>query len=866
MSDDTLRHADDWTGPRPEGPGSVIGLYTLRQRIGEGGFGDVWQAEQFEPVHRKVALKILKQGMDTREVIARFELERQALAVMEHPHIARVFDAGATTAGRPYFVMEYVEGEPITSYCDHRAMALDDRLQLFVQVCAAVQHAHTKGVVHRDLKPGNVLVGEHEGKPYAKVIDFGIAKAVSGELSEHTHATRMGQVMGTPRYMSPEQASGSADIDTRTDVYSLGVILYELLTGSTPVERSRIESASIAETQRLICEVEPPSPSARLRKSSTTGTVTAGFHNQQALTLARQVRGELDWIAMKALDKDRSRRYETANALAADVQRHLDGLPVLAAPPSRAYRAGKFIRRHTVGVAAAALVTISLLAGIVAFAWQAKIARQQERLAQQRAEQIEQIADFQSAMLGKIDPVLLGKTLTDDVHARLAQALTTARLPDAERKAQIAAFTAQWEQLNATDVATALIDQTVLTPAITQIDQKFARQPLVDAALRQALADSYATLGLLDKAMALQKKALATRRHLLGSAATDTLASMQTMGILLNQQGNSDAAEPLFRELLATRRKRLGDTAPDTLAAMESLGETLDYEGKFAQAESMLRQAYEQRRRLLGADDKDTLTSMQALGGVYLDQGKSELGRAMLADALARGRRVWGEDDPQTMNAINDLGVAWMSAGQPARAEPLFREAWQKHRTLQGENHPDTVQSQANLGGILMTEGKASEAEPLLRDAIARSRRVLGADNATTLLALASLGKVLLDQGKAEEVTGLLAPALADAKKNLAEASPPQFGFFMLVLGMAQASQHDYAAAEASLLGADASFARATGPRYGTYPKMCVRALAQLYPAWDKADPGHGHAAKGKHWQQLLATLEATSATPSAKK
>src|SRR4249919_1988156 len=374
MSDDTMRAEDTWEGPRSEGPGGQVGPFKILKKLGEGGFGAVFEAEQEEPIRRRVALKVIKLGMDTHEVIARFEAERQALAMMDHPHIATVLDAGATASGRPYFVMELVDGEPISTFCDRHGLPIVERLKLFEQVCAAVQHAHSKGIIHRDLKPNNVLVSLHDGKPFAKVIDFGIAKATSGRLTDRTLQTELNQVMGTPLYMSPEQAAGSADIDTRSDIYSLGVMLYELLTGSTPVDSRSLRSALFAEIQRLICEVEPPLPSARLAQTTGANPAVASSRASGARQLSRMVQGELDWIVMKALEKERSRRYETANGLAMDLRRYLAAEPVLAAPPSASYRLRKFVRRNKGTVAAGSLIAASLIAGIVAFAWQADIA------------------------------------------------------------------------------------------------------------------------------------------------------------------------------------------------------------------------------------------------------------------------------------------------------------------------------------------------------------------------------------------------------------------------------------------------------------------------------------------------------------
>ncbi|MDC0311502.1 serine/threonine protein kinase, partial [bacterium] len=343
-------------------PGEEIGRFKLLQQIGEGGFGVVFMAEQHKPIRRKVALKVIKPGMDTKGVVARFEAERQALAMMDHPNIAKVLDGGTTDSGRPYFVMELVRGVPITDYCDNKQLSADQRLELFITVCKAIQHAHQKGIIHRDLKPSNILVALHDGKPVVKVIDFGVAKAVNQQLTDKTLYTAFGQMVGTPQYMSPEQAEISGlDIDTRSDVYSLGVILYELLTGSTPLETDRLRKAGYAEIQRLVKESEPQRPSTRLSTSGAKLTAIAKHRSVAPDRLSALIKGDLDWVVMKALEKDRNRRYSTPVELADDVNRYLTQEPVEAYPPSRVYKMKKFVRRNRGLVLAASAFAVIMI-------------------------------------------------------------------------------------------------------------------------------------------------------------------------------------------------------------------------------------------------------------------------------------------------------------------------------------------------------------------------------------------------------------------------------------------------------------------------------------------------------------------------
>ena len=750
----TVYSARGSAGPS-EGPGTIVGPYRIIQLIGEGGFGSVFMAEQEKPVRRRVALKVIKLGMDTRQVVARFEQERQALAMMDHANIAKVLEAGATESGRPYFVMEFVEGDPITRYCDTNSLSIADRLRLFAQVCNAVQHAHQKGIIHRDIKPSNVLVSTQDGKPLVKVIDFGIAKATGARLTEMTLFTEHKTFIGTPEYMSPEQAEGSQDIDTRTDVYSLGVLLYELLTGATPFDGRELRSAAYGEMQRIIREVDPPRPSTRVSLARDTIAKVAASRRLEPSSLGSAVRGELDWIVMKALEKDRRRRYDTANGLAMDIQRYLDGEAVVAAPPSNAYRARKFVRRHKGIALSGAAVAAALLVGLVGFAWQARVARVErdravaaEAEATRRAAQLKQVADFQARLLGQIDPTEAGQELSRDVLARYTAALAAAGVPERERPGQIEAFGRQWGRVNATDTARELIDRTILRPAIEAIDEEFKDQPAVDAQLRQTLAFVYRDLGLLDAALPLQTAALATNRRVLGAADPETLSSINNTGMLLLAQGKLDEAEPYLREALDERRRVLGVEHPDTLTSLSNLGLLLDDQGRADEAEPLYREALEAHRRTLGEEHPDTLICLSNLGMLLMSQGKLAEAEPYLRESLDKHRRVRGDEHEDTLIAINNMALLLKAQDRLAEAEPYFRESLEKRRRVLGEEHPGTLNAINNMGLLLQAQGHLAEAEAYFRESLEKHRRVRGGAHPNTLSAANNLAMLLRSQGQ----------------------------------------------------------------------------------------------------------------------
>ncbi len=597
------------------------------EQIGEGGFGLVFVAEQQEPVKRKVALKVIKPGMDTRLVIARFEAERQALALMDHPNIAKVLDAGATESGRPYFVMELVRGIPITDYCDKNQLAPKERLELFVTVCQAIQHAHQKGIIHRDIKPSNVLVTSHDGKPVAKVIDFGVAKAIHQQLTDRSIYTNFAQMIGTPLYMSPEQAEMSGmDIDTRSDIYSLGVLLYELLTGTTPLDRKRLAKAAYDEIRRLICEEEPPKPSTRLSTSESIASVAAQRHTEP-VKLSKVMRGDLDWITMKCLEKDRTRRYETANGVARDIQRYLCDEPVEASPPSATYRLRKLFVRNKGKVVAASLILLVLLAGIAVSTWQAIRATRAEQLALTAAEE--------------------ERKAKQEAEAEKANALAAAA---AEKVAN--------EQAKK-NLAFARKGNELLGSVFAGLDPKKIAEsgrPLQDV-LRENL-----------------KKAV---KELDGSAIGDPLevATMQnTLGLSLLGLGEAKLAIEVFEKAWDTRKAELGPDHLDTLNSMGNLAEGYRDSGNLDKALPLHEETFKLLKAKLGPDHPGTLIKMRNLAILYDEVGQRDKALPLFEETLKLMKVKNGPDHPYTLASMNDLARYYWSLERLNDSVPLFEE------------------------------------------------------------------------------------------------------------------------------------------------------------------------------------------------
>jgi len=738
--------------------GCQVDRYRLMEQIGEGGMGVVFVAEQTEPLRRKVALKVIKPGMDSKAVIARFEAERQVLALMDHPNISRVLDAGTTRERLPYFVMELVRGLSITKYCDQAKVSVDDRLRLFIDVCGAVQHAHQKGIIHRDLKPSNIMVTLHDGKPVVKIIDFGVAKALHQQLTEHTIYTALNQVVGTPLYMSPEQLELSGlDIDTRSDIYSLGVLLYELISGTTPFDRERLLKSGFDEFRRIIREEDPPPPSYRITTLPKAELSTAA--NRRGLddrSFSKAIQSELDWITLKALEKDRNRRFESASLLRADIQRYLNNEPVLACPPSRRYRFLKWVSRHRVLVGATAVVVLSLLAGLIGTSLQTRRAWRAEALAETRFED-ERIArvkaDQERARANQ-------ERQRADVEADRSRRESSRAQEEAAVASAISQFL-QSDLLAQIDITNQLSTGLKADPDITlatlldraseKINGRFSELPAVEGSIRYTLAKCYRSLGKYDLAMKHIQRAVELGRTVIGVDHPGTLRAICVQGDLAQLQGDLETAEALLLEAQQGIVNNGDASGEDGRMLLGHLLVLRFEQGRHEDAKSIATELVALCQTGLGPEAPETLITMSNLAIQY-----SALGDLAEADALQRKvyevrLRTLGSMHPDTLGSLKNLAVLCDSQGDYQRSQALFEQAAEGYTSLLGKDHPDTLFVKANLGHVLTMQSKLNEAEELLLDTIGMLKYSIGEKHGITMTALQFLASVYESQGRFPE-------------------------------------------------------------------------------------------------------------------
>ena len=701
--------------------GQRIGPYKILELLGEGGMGEVYLAEQTVEVRRQVALKVIKLGMDSKQVLARFEAERQALALMDHPHIAKALDAGTTEDGRPYFAMEYVKGIPLTDYCDLHRVPTAQRIELFIKLCDAVQHAHQKGVIHRDLKPSNVLVTVPAGDPAPQVIDFGIAKAIGYSLTERTLHTEIGRPIGTPAYMSPEQAEATGlDVDTRTDVYTLGVMLYELLVGELPLEMKGIPPTAV---QLTIRETDPEKPSTRYGSMGEARKRVAELRRTSPAALRSELKGDLDWIVMKAMEKDRTRRYDTVNALALDLQRHLDDEPVTAGSPSAAYRMRKFARRHRVGVAATAAIALGIIGGSVLATVGMLRAREAERLAEAEAAAAQEVADFLVGLFEFSDP---GQARGDEITAR-----------------------------------------EILDQGAERIQTELGGQPITQARLMTTMGEVYYHLGLHNESQLLFQQALTIREERLGSKHLDVARSLANVGTAYILKGDYAEAEESYLRSLEIMEEVPNPDSERVATMLSNLGGLYQHQGRYEEAAEVLRRAIVVSEQELEPGNTLLARGLNNLGVIYFIEGRYTDAEPLWRRALETWERAEGPDHPEALRILSNLGLLYISTGDHEKAESFLQRSLEMRLRVLGPDHPDVGRDYANLAQAYQVQEKYDEAEPLFARALEITEAALGVEHSYVGKLLYFLSQARAGQERHQEAEALALRALANLEPAL---------------------------------------------------------------------------------------------------
>ena len=711
-SDDLRPTSIEPTRPDPSTPFSVperIGPYRLIRKIGEGGMGVVWEAEQEHPIRRKVAIKLVKHGLSSGAVLSRFETERQALALMDHPNIARVLDAGSDELGRPYFVMDFIKGIPISDYCDRRDLSTADRLSLLIQVCDGVQHAHQKGVIHRDLKPANILVEEVDGKAVPRVIDFGVAKAVDRPLTERALFTEFGQMVGTPEYMSPEQAEmGNLDVDTRTDVYSLGVVLYELLVGALPFDPRELRASGYEAMRKRIMVQTPAKPSTRFGTldGAESGKIAKHRHSSPA-GVVKAVLGDLDWITMKALEKDRNRRYGSASELAADLKHHLANEPVSAGPPSAGYRARKFVRRHKLAVVTASVILTSILVGLAGVTW-----------GMVRAVRAEKIARFEAETWSQISQFMIGMFEINNPSEARGRSITA---------------------------------KEILDRASERIGNELADRPAQRARLLETMGKVYRSLGLYQDAQPLVESAVVSQKVAYGDDSAELAGPLATLGGLLVQRGRYDEAIPILERAIELGRTKLAPGDVERARALNNLGNAYRGLKSFDKALPFLEEALKVREQALGPDHIDVAKQLVNVGSVRHTLGDDAGARRDLERALSIYESKLGPNHPDVARPLDALATMARRAKDVDRAAELLRRVIRIKEANMGVDHPELVVSLVNLGVVEREREDLVTSEAVLRRAVAIAAAKFDPGNRDAVNARQELAITLRKEGKEKE-------------------------------------------------------------------------------------------------------------------
>ena len=811
---------------RDRTPPESIGPYTIGRELGRGGMGVVYLAEQGEPLRRTVALKIIKRGMDTDAVVARFGTERQALALMNHPNIAQVLDAGATGDGLPYYVMEYVDGEPVTRWCDRHEATPGRRLDLFLQICSAVQHAHQRGIIHRDLKPSNVLATATKEGDRVKVIDFGIAKAVSDPLTGGTLMTQSGQILGTPEYMSPEQA-GTIEhpIDTRTDVYSLGALLYELLSGRAPYH---FESYGFQEIRQAFRDQDPSRPSTAVTEEISR------VRGRSAERLRRELEGDLDNIVLMAMHKDPERRYPSVDALAEDIRRYRAQMPVRARPDRWTYRSRKFIRRNALGVSLFVVTSALLTALLVSTLVQSqRVERQRDRAvraesqARTEATAAREVSDFLVDLFEVSDPgeaqgnTVTAREILDQGAARISQELGEQPVAQARLMNTIGAV---YQNLGLYDEAQSLIDEAlrIRRETLGEDAPDVAESLLQKAWLLRDLGEAAEALPLAERALAIRRDAFGPEHVLIDEAMYHVASTNEELGDL-------ETAIPLFREVLRLDRKLLGDDDAQVPESMNNLAVALASYGETEEAEQLYRESLRLNRRILGPNHPEVATSAANLANLLFNTGQGEEGLALAEEALDIRTRVLGPDHPHTAIAAGNLGIKYYSLKRYDDAERLLLESLRVKQEANGPRHPSTAHAWILLGLTQLGRGDPVAAEHSYSEALSIYRETLPPGHNNIARALHGLGGALMAQGRWDEAEPLLVEALAIRREAL-PAGHREIAESLQRLGEFDLERGRYEEAEKLLLESYQSQRDAAGAA-NSRTRKAARSLAEVYAA-----------------------------------